>query len=500
MSGEARGITAESLAEMSRSELVGLILAQAAEVERLKAETESLRDRLARLEAEASNDSTTSSKPPSTDPVSPRQSRAERRAATRAAKRRQGKQPGAPGANLARREPDVVLAPIAPSRCGDCGGDLADAEVTDEITRQVIDLPPIRPIVTDHVVQRRRCACGKETTAAFPPEARAPVCFGPEVRSVALYLLDRQHLPVERTAEALGDLLGVAVSTGWLCQLQAEAARALEPFIATVKERLRSEPVVCGDETGTRVRTTKHWMHTVSAELLTLIAVHRRRGVEALRDIGVLAAFDGTIVHDGYASYDLFTAATHAQCGAHLIRHLRAVGQTPEFACWTERMIKVLQAASDAASQAAEAGQDSVDANVARNIRRRYHRALGLAFSLLPEGPPPRRRHTGGWSDAQRKAWNLASRLRADADQVLRLLDDTRVPLTNNTAERSLRMVKLHDKISGCFHSLSGAEAFAAVRSYLQTAAKHGENLLGVLHQLFTTGPWVPPAPLARSP
>jgi transposase len=52
-----------------------------------------------------------------------------------------------------------------------------------------------------------------------------------------------------------------------------------------------------------------------------------------------------------------------------------------------------------------------------------------------------------------------------------------------------------HDKISGCFHSLDGAEAFASIRSYLQTAAKHGENLLGVLHQLFTTGPWLPPNP-----
>lgn len=56
-------------------------------------------------------------------------------------------------------------------------------------------------------------------------------------------------------------------------------------------------------------------------------------------------------------------------------------------------------------------------------------------------------------------------------------------------------MVKLHDKISGCFHSLAGAEAFAAVRSYLQTADHHDENLLGVLHQLFTTGPWLPPQP-----
>jgi hypothetical protein len=54
-----------------------------------------------------------------------------------------------------------------------------------------------------------------------------------------------------------------------------------------------------------------------------------------------------------------------------------------------------------------------------------------------------------------------------------------------------------HRKISGTFHSLDGAEAFAAIRSYLQTAAKHGENLLGVLRTLFTDGPWIPPPRLA---
>ena len=65
----------------------------------------------------------------------------------------------------------------------------------------------------------------------------------------------------------------------------------------------------------------------------------------------------------------------------------------------------------------------------------------------------------------------------------------------NNVAERALRMVKIHDKVSGPFASLSGAEAFAALRSYLQTAANHGENLLGVLRQLFIAGPWLPLAP-----
>lgn len=84
--------------------------------------------------------------------------------------------------------------------------------------------------------------------------------------------------------------------------------------------------------------------------------------------------------------------------------------------------------------------------------------------------------------------------MREHAPDVLRLLHNTAVPLDNNAAERSLRMVKLHDKISGSFRSDDGAQAFATIRSYLQTAALHGESRLGVLRRQFVEGPWLPAA------
>jgi transposase len=112
-------------------------------------------------------------------------------------------------------------------------------------------------------------------------------------------------------------------------------------------------------------------------------------------------------------------------------------------------MRAVLLDAKHASEQAAQDGLGSVDRRVVRRIRRRYRTAVNLAFSLLPEGPPPPRRHSGAWSDSQRTAWNLAVRLRDEQDQLLRLLDDTRVPFDNNEAERSLRMVKLHDLWAG---------------------------------------------------
>ena len=461
----------------------------------LRAENDSLRDRITRLESELGRNSENSSKPPAQDPMAPRLSRAERRRAAREAvrgeARRQGKQPGAPGAHLARRQPDRVLS-HPPTQCSACGEDLAAAEVVGEVRRQVIDIPKVTASATDHVAERRRCACGHETLASFPAEARAPVCWGPEVRALAVYLMDRQHLPAERTAELLAELLGAAVSTGWLWQVQAEAARNLEPFLSAVKEALASSAVLHADETGTRIGVHKAWVHTLTSNLLTLLAVHDKRGREALSDIGVLDRFAGTLVHDGYSSYDGFEDFLHAQCGSHILRHLASVGKTDRFAPWCEEMTRLLLSARDASEAAADAGKKKVPTRTAAQIRLRYHEILAQVFTLVPPGPPPRRRHQGGWLIVEREAWNLATRLENGADDVLRLLDDTAVPLTNNAAERSLRMVKLHDKISGTFRGNDGAEAFATIRSYLQTAAQNGENRLDVLRQLFTVGPWIP--------
>ena len=361
--------------------------------------------------------------------------------------------------------------------------------------RQVIDLIPARVCISEHVVERRRCACGHETAGEFPSAARAPVCWGPEVRALAVYLMDRQHLPVARCAELLGDVLGVEVSTGWLCGLQLEAAGRLDPFLDEVRAQLAVAAVLCADETGTALATGKAWVHTIATGLLTLLAAHPKRGVEALTDMGVLAAYNGTVVHDGWRPYENIGSFRHAQCGAHFLRHLDAAAEVHANKIWAATVRQCLLAARAAAEIAADAGKRRVPTKIAAQIRVEYTNAVTTAFALCPPGPPPRRRGTGGWLAWQRDTYNLANRLHNEQHQILRLLDDTRVPFTNNLAERALRMVKIHDKISGTFRSDQHLDAFVTIRSYLQTAGKHSINHLTALRELFTTGPWIPPRP-----
>jgi transposase len=478
-------------AEIGR--LNGIVTEQAAVIGELRDTNASLVDRVAALEKERGKDSNNSSLPPSRDGAGPRRNRAQKRAEQKAAGRNPGKQLGTPGKTSEPRTPDERVAHTPPS-CSCCGHDLTRAPVVGVERRQVIDVPAVEAVVSEHVVEKRRCRCGTVTAGEFPPEATAPVVWGPGVRALAVYLMNRQHLPVERTAELLADLLGANVSTGWLCQIQQEARRRLGDFLNVVKMRLRDEPVIHADETGTRIGLEGAWVHTAASNLYTLLQVHPKRGREAMEQIGILPGYSGTIVHDGLTAYDHLDTAAHQQCGAHVIRTCRAVGEVAAYAQWTSDMIEILIAAAAAAEHAADNGLAEVPAAQAKKLRAAYRKTVRAAFASLPSGPPPKRRHTGGWTTYQRDAWNLTHRLDTEQADILRFLTDTRIPMTNNAGERSFRMWKTHDKVSGSFRSRNGADAFAAVRSYLQTAAAHDLHPLHALRQIFTpTGPWLPP-------
>lgn len=118
------------------------------------------------------------------------------------------------------------------------------------------------------------------------------------MRAYAVYLLVRQHLPVERTAEILSDLLGAPVSTGWLAGLTGQAAEGLVPFLDDLADHVAGTDVVHADETGARVAWVKWWFHVACTAVFTFLGVHHRRGVVATDELGVLGRFRGTMVHD----------------------------------------------------------------------------------------------------------------------------------------------------------------------------------------------------------
>jgi transposase len=378
-----------------------------------------------------------------------------------------------------------------PERCGGCGADLAGAAVVGVEARQVFDLPALRLCVAEHRAERRRCACRTTTAGRFPEHVRAAACYGPGVRALVCYLCVHQHLPVDRAAQLLADVLGASVATGTLAAVLAEGAVGLDGFLATVRDRLAAAPVAHFDETGARVAGRLHWVHSASTSLLSLFTVHAKRGKVAMETAGVLPGFAGVAVHDGWAPYWRFEDVRHALCGAHLLRELEAITEEAGQG-WAAGMAELLVDAKLVADRARAAGAGRVDDEVRARLHARYQRLLADGQAANP--PPPASGRRPGRAPRSPAA-RLLARLDTHRDEVLRLLDDTRVPFDNNQAERDLRMVKLQQKISGCWRTLAGAEAFLALRSYLSTARKHGMNPLAVLWQLFQGQAWLPAPP-----
>jgi hypothetical protein len=243
--------------------------------------------------------------------------------------------------------------------------------------------------------------------------------------------------------------------------------------------------VVIGvDETTLNVAGTKQWLHVARTDLLTAYHLHASRGRKAVEEFGVLPDYTGTVVRDALTVYDSYPA-THALCGAHLIRELTAFAEAHPGQVWPAQARSALADLADAARAAREQDLPAIPAEVAAGLLRLFRHAVlvGLAEHRRAQGRK------------QTKARNLLERLRDREPEILRFTTDLAVPFTNNGSERDLRPVKTQIKISGCHRATTGAEAWLRVRGYISTVRKHGDDILTALHDALTGKPWQPPQP-----
>jgi len=442
-----------------------------------------LADRVAELEARLGKNSRNSSKPPSSDGLAKPAPKSLRKPSGR----KPGKQEGGQGFRLQPRDVPDEVRTHAPGDCLDCGADLADAPVVGVETRQVFDLPVIKLIAIEHRAQRRECSCGAVTRAAFPTEATAPTCYGPGIAALAVYLLGRQHLPVERAAECLEEAFGAAVSTGWLSSLLPNAAARLDGFLAIAREQLAAAQVAHFDETGGRVAGKLHWIHVACNDTWTLFHLNSKRGRIAMDAAGVLPTFRGIAIHDGLVVYRQYNQARHGLCNAHHLRELAGIAELTGQA-WPTMLAELLVELHVAVEIAKASGKTKLPARQLASFGKRYDTLVIEGKKLNP--PPPRTGKRG--RPALGPAGSLLARLATHRTDVLRFATNFAVPFDNNQAERDVRMVKLQQKISGGWRSNNGAESFLDVRSYLSTARKHGQSAMVVLRDLFTGQPWIP--------
>lgn len=480
----------------SYEQLLGLVERLNAQVVELQRVVTAQAEEIAELKRRLADDSSNSSRPPSSDAPWAKQPAKPRSARGRSG-RKPGKQPGSGSSSRALVADPDRISEIVASRCRGCSADLSQAGEYSRERRQVIDVRPAPPpeIIEYQRVSKRCTGCGTVTTpgwdtddpthAAIVAAPGSPVRIGPQALARAALLTCSHYLPIGRSRDLLEALTGIDVSTGFLAGIRGRAARRLEKkFLPHLQALLASAPVLHADETPGRAAGALAYVHVACTEYLTALHVGNRSAA-SIDAGGVLPAFSGTLVRDGYVGY-AHLPGVHAWCAAHLLRDLRSISDAdPTGQLWAAAMATTLTNAHQAARAARERGADRLDDDELRAIRNHYLGALARGDTDNHDLHSP----------LADRARTLINRFRRFEDMILRFTVDLSVPFTNNEAERAIRPVKIQQRTSGgCWRTLQGLTDFAVVRSYLDTATKWGLDQLDALHQLFTTGPWLPPA------
>ena len=453
-----------------------------------------LREQVARLERALSRNSGNSSMPPSSDEVPGRTPPKKKDGrAQPGGRRRRGKQPGAAGAAMRWEVPDDTIPHFPAGTCA-CGRDLAEArDLGVASSAQQLDIPEPRARRIQHDMHAARCACGREHVAARPPGVPdAALSIGPGLRALAVYLLVYQHIPVERCRQLIADVAGAEVSDGFIHSCLRKAASALAGVVKLIKTLITAAHVAGFDETTLRAGKagTKKYVQGAFTERYTALFLGERT-LKSFRTFGILPDFAGVTVTDRYVNYwhsGWTHIAGHQACLAHLVRDYTDAAETYPGQIWPVQARRALSGLIKAWHDAVAAGQPAIPVRAADPLVTEFRRAIRVGLAGVPRVPGPKnttRQHPGR---------ELLEFCRDREDDVLRFTTDTRIWPTNNISERGVRPLKTQQKISGRLTSDDVTQDRLDIRSYVDTARKHGKNAMDVLHDLMLGRPWRPPA------
>jgi transposase len=461
----------------------GIIDAFTKEISDLKETIKKQESRIRSLEDKLSKNSSNSHKPPSSDGLRKKTKRT--KSLRKKSRRKQGGQKGHKGTTLEFSDNPDKFEYHQVSTCPDCNISLENEKAVSEESRQVIDIEPIKFKTVEHVIETKHCpCCGKIVNARFPDYMSKKVQYGPEIKSIIVYLSQYQLLPYERISELINDIFGKNISCGTLFNTNKQCYNKLEETEKRIFENLLNAKINHFDETGIRCEANTMWLHTITNELLTYYYCHQKRGGIAMDDIGFLKDYKGIAVHDFFKSY-LNYLCEHAFCNAHILRELIFTFERFEQK-WAKNLIDLLLEIKTEVEKSKSKGRRRFYLSKIHRYEKKYKKIVNKG---LKENPEIIKRTTKRGRIQQTPARNLLLRLYHYRKEILSFMYDFDIPFDNNLAERTLRMTKVQQKISGCFRSIEGARIFCRIRGFISTAKKRSYNILDAIKLSFTSNP-----------
>jgi len=427
-----------------------------AEVTSLKAIVNDLLERINRIQNR--KNSNNSSIPPSKDENRPRKTKSLRISSGK----KPGGQKGHEGSTLQMTTTPDIIIEHKPETCLKCGASLSIEKLLFSGKRQVIDIPPVSPVYTEHRVYSASCTCGHITKSGFPQGVNSPISYGANTEALVAYLYSRQYLPSERMQELLRDICGLPISEGSIFNILGRFVQKSEPVYEAIRQKIEDSRVVGSDETGININGDMNWGWTWQTKEATFITISSNRGNETINGIFEKGIPGAILVHDCWKPHFKTGSAGHQLCLAHLLRELKYLEERFNHH-WAIDFRQLLIDAME------------LKKNLARPqyyypLKERKQIEERLA-SLLDEEIP------AGMKDVT----TFQNRMCRYKDYLFTFLYHPDVPPDNNGSERAIRNMKVKQKISGQFKTRDGARCFSVIRSITDTCLKNKQNVLNAL-------------------
>jgi len=423
----------------------------------LELEIEELKRKITQFE----KDSSTSSKPPSTDLVKVIKNQSLRK--------QSGKKPGGQegqkrvGISQSPTPDKIVVCEM--SHCACCGKSLEHISGNIQAKRQEKDIPPIQVFVTEYQQIEKICTCGQRNVGEFPDNINAPVQIGNNAKSFMVYLNVAHLIPYKRLCTIAEDLFGFPISEGSIENILKVSGEKAKLVREEIMKMVKTGSWVGSDETGMRVMSKTNWLWTWQNKLGSYFAIEASRRYTVIeKHFG--KDYKGISVHDCLSAQNNTKAkAGHQQCHSHLQRDLEFLIKKYN-SKWAYDLQKLLYASQKARERIWQKGFDT---ELRNRIIESYEKNLVelLEVKLL-----------------KKEVVTFQKRIRKHQREIFFFMYTAEVPFHNNDSERAIRQAKVKQKISGCFRSREGADCYAMILSVIETAKKHGRNILETIIQL----------------
>jgi len=271
------------------------------------------------LQEQLHQTSRNSSRPPSSDPPLPQRPHRPR------GQRRRGGQPGHPGSTrtlIPVEEVDEVVV-IKPAQCTHCQAPLSGDD-PQPWRHQVIELPPIKPVVTEYQWHQLACpACGETTRAPWPAGVPSRT-YGPRVQATVALCTGAYRLSKRTTQQVMNEVFGVPLSVGTISPLEQATTAAVAAPVEEARTYVHEQAVAHLDETSWWQGGKRAWLWVAVTSLVTVFVVRLSRGGQVAREL-LGETFSGILVTDRYSAYNWYPVRWRQLCWAHLLRDFEAM-------------------------------------------------------------------------------------------------------------------------------------------------------------------------------